>query len=83
MQRIGKKLSAAINIKETTEELLDVSFFMRSAAYQRKAGDWFFLELILVIINATVLGLTQKGKQKEVCEHPALCFLNMEPTTRD
>jgi hypothetical protein len=38
-QRLGKNVFAATNTCTTTEELLDASFSMRSASYQRKVGD--------------------------------------------
>jgi hypothetical protein len=36
MQRLGKNVTAATNAKTTIEELLDVSFSMRSVSYQGK-----------------------------------------------
>jgi hypothetical protein len=39
MQRLGKIITAAKNTHASIEELLGVSFYMRSLSYQRKAGD--------------------------------------------
>jgi Flp pilus assembly protein TadB len=44
-QRLGENVTAATNTQAAIAQLLDVSFFMRSVSYQRKAGDQFFLEL--------------------------------------
>jgi hypothetical protein len=49
-QRLGKNDTAATNTYITIEELLDASFSMRSVSYQRKIGDWFFPELLILII---------------------------------
>jgi hypothetical protein len=38
-QRLGKNVTAATNTHATVEELLNVSFPMRSVSYQRKVGD--------------------------------------------
>jgi hypothetical protein len=48
-QRLGKNVTAATNTHETIEELLDVSFSIRSVRYERKVGDQFFPELLLEI----------------------------------
>jgi hypothetical protein len=38
-QRVGKDVTAATNTHPTIQELLDASFYMRSASYHRKVGD--------------------------------------------
>jgi hypothetical protein len=38
-QRLAKHISAETNTHATIEELLDVTFFMRSVSYQGKVGD--------------------------------------------
>jgi hypothetical protein len=38
-QRLGQNVAAAKNTYAAIEELLDVSFSMLSASYQRKAGN--------------------------------------------
>jgi hypothetical protein len=35
---------------QTTEELIDASFSVWSVSYQRKVGDWFFPELLVLFI---------------------------------
>jgi hypothetical protein len=45
-QQLSKHISTAMNTYSTTEELLDMSFSMRSMSYQRKAGNYFFPELL-------------------------------------
>jgi hypothetical protein len=42
----GSVKDTAVRNKYATTELLDATFFMRSVSYQRKAGDWFFPELV-------------------------------------
>jgi hypothetical protein len=37
-QGLGKNVTAATNAQVTTEQLLDVSFYMRLVMYQRKVG---------------------------------------------
>jgi hypothetical protein len=46
-QRLGKNVTAATNT-HTIEELLDVSFYMRTVSYQRRAGEQFSPELIIL-----------------------------------
>jgi hypothetical protein len=52
-QRLGKEVIEATNTHATIEELLDVSFSMRSVSYQRKVGDYFseFLVTYLYFIQ--------------------------------
>jgi hypothetical protein len=38
-QRFGEHIPLATNTKETSEELLDASFSMRTVSYQRKVED--------------------------------------------
>jgi hypothetical protein len=49
-QWLGKIVTVAKNTHATTEELLDTSFSMRPMPHQRKAGNWFFSEF-LVLLN--------------------------------
>jgi hypothetical protein len=49
-QRPGKDVTAATNTQATIEALLDASFSMRTLSFQKKIGDYFFPEL-LVLIN--------------------------------
>jgi hypothetical protein len=46
-QRLGKDVTAAMTTLTTIEELLDSSFSMRFVSYQRKVGDYSFLELLI------------------------------------
>jgi hypothetical protein len=43
-QRHGKKFTMVTKICATIEELLDLSFSIRSVSYQKKVGDKFFSE---------------------------------------
>jgi hypothetical protein len=38
-QRLGKNITAATNTEAKIKEILDASFSMRPALYQRKVGD--------------------------------------------
>jgi hypothetical protein len=46
-QRLGKHVHAAMNTQAAMKELLDASFSVRSVSYQRKVGDYFFLESVV------------------------------------
>jgi hypothetical protein len=46
-KRPGKNVTAATKTQATVEELLDLSFSMRSVPYQRNVGGHFFLELLV------------------------------------
>jgi hypothetical protein len=47
-KQLDKGVAAATNTHATIEEeLLDMSFSMRSVLYQRKVGDWFFPEFLV------------------------------------
>jgi hypothetical protein len=47
-QRLGKNVTAATNTQASIEELLDASFSIRAVSYQRKVGDYFFPELLVI-----------------------------------
>jgi hypothetical protein len=47
-QRLGKNVTAAMNTYATIQDLLDASFSVRSVSYQRKVGDQFFPELLVI-----------------------------------
>jgi hypothetical protein len=48
-QRLGGNVTTATNTHAKIEELLDASFSMRSGLYQRKVGDYFFRELLVLL----------------------------------
>jgi hypothetical protein len=48
-QLLGRGATAAKNTHATIEELLNASVSMRSMSYQRKVGDWFFPELLVIL----------------------------------
>jgi hypothetical protein len=45
---LGKHVTAATNTQATIQELLETSFSMRFLSYERKLGDWFFLEVLIL-----------------------------------
>jgi hypothetical protein len=47
-QRLGKPVSVAVNTHAAVEELLDVLFSMHFVSNQRKVGDQFFPELLVI-----------------------------------
>jgi hypothetical protein len=52
-QQLSKNVTMATNTHATIEELLGASFSMQSLLYQRKVGDYFFPELLVLIIIFT------------------------------
>jgi hypothetical protein len=47
-QQLHEIVTAATNTEATIEEFLEVQFSMRSVWCQRKVGDYFFPELIVL-----------------------------------
>jgi hypothetical protein len=47
-QRVSKIVTAETNTHTTIEELLGVSFSMRSMSHEWKVGDYFFPEFIIL-----------------------------------
>jgi hypothetical protein len=47
-QRFGENVTAATNTHATIEELVDASSSMRSVSCQKKVGDYFFPELLVL-----------------------------------
>jgi hypothetical protein len=47
-QLLGKNVTAVTNTHATIGELLGASSSMRSASYQKKVGDYFFPELLVL-----------------------------------
>jgi hypothetical protein len=47
-QRLGENVTAETNEHATIEEVLDVSFSIRVVLYQRKVGNKFFPELLVL-----------------------------------
>jgi hypothetical protein len=60
-QRLGKNVTTATNTHATIEELLDVSFYMRSVSYQRKIGDQSFPEFLVFLEKLTAPQLVKKS----------------------
>jgi hypothetical protein len=50
-QQLGKNVTAAMNTQGTIGELLNTSFSMRSVSYQRKVGDYFFPERLVLSVE--------------------------------
>jgi hypothetical protein len=48
MQNLGKNVTAATNVHATIKEFLDASFSMQPVLYQRKVGNLFFPELLVL-----------------------------------
>jgi hypothetical protein len=51
-QWLSKLVPLAMNTCATVEELVDVSFSMRSMSYQSNVGDYFFPDFLLCNANA-------------------------------
>jgi hypothetical protein len=49
-QWLGKHIPAMIQTHTAIEDLLDALFSMWSMSYQRKAGNYFFPEFLVVIL---------------------------------
>jgi hypothetical protein len=47
-QRLGKNVAETKNTHATVEDLMDSSFSMRSVSHQRKVGNKFFPQLLVV-----------------------------------
>jgi hypothetical protein len=53
MQLLGKIVTTAKNTHATIDALVDASFSMWSVSYQRKVGNYFFLELLFTNAQGT------------------------------
>jgi hypothetical protein len=56
-QQVSEHIPGATNMHATIEELLYMSFSMRSMSYQSKVGDYFFPELLVSTFASLVYGL--------------------------
>jgi hypothetical protein len=64
-QELSKNVTAVMNTHATIAELLDASFSMLSMLDERKVGDWFFPEL-LVLLYIVSLAAVDIGDSREL-----------------